>query len=92
MRPEHGVRRKLLPRHLNMIAIGGTIGTGYLSLTRRLFVGGGAAIAYGGPLGALIGYCVVSVLVYSVVTSIGEMASFRPVSGSFNTYAGNYVY
>jgi lysine-specific permease len=85
------VGRKLLPRHLNMIAIGGTIGTG-------LFIGGGAALAYAGPLGALIGlfsltegYSIVSILVYAVVTSIGEMACFRPTSGSFNSYAGMYV-
>lgn len=67
-----------------MIAIGGTIGTG-------LFVGGGATIAQGGPLGALVAFAFVSVMVFFIVTSLGEMAAYWPVSGSFNTYASRFV-
>jgi amino acid transporter len=47
--PENGVQRKLKARHLTMIALGGTIGTG-------LFVGSGGALAKGGPVGILLGY------------------------------------
>ena len=64
-----------------MIAIGGTIGTG-------LFVGSGATIAQAGPLGALTGFCIVGFLVYNIMNSLGEMATFMPISGSFTTYAG----
>ncbi|KAJ3369144.1 hypothetical protein HDU91_007447 [Kappamyces sp. JEL0680] len=67
-----------------MIAIGGTIGTG-------LFVGAGATIAHAGPLGALLGFALVGVLVYSIMNSLGELATHLPVSGSFTTYAGLYV-
>ena len=82
--PRERMQRRLLPRHLQMIAIGGTIGTG-------LYIGGGSTIAIAGPLGALIGYLLVSLMVYPIVTSIGEMACLKPCSGSFNTYAGEYV-
>lgn len=47
--PRSGVQRRLKARHLSMIALGGTIGTG-------LFVGSGGALAKGGPIGALLGY------------------------------------
>lgn len=81
--PQPQPLRKLLPRHLQMIAIGGTIGTG-------LFIGGGTSIATSGPLGALSAYLIVSIMVYAVVTSIGELACFNPKSGSFNSYASAY--
>ncbi|KAJ3136275.1 hypothetical protein HDU90_003326 [Geranomyces variabilis] len=77
-------RRTLSSRHLEMIAIGGTIGTG-------LFVGSGVALATAGPLGALLAYIIVGLMVYFVVDSLGEMATFIPISGSFNHYAGRFV-
>lgn len=49
-----------------MIALAGTIGTG-------LFLGSGKAISRGGPLGALLGYSIIGVLVCGVVLSIGEL-------------------
>lgn len=78
------LNRKLTSRHIQMIAIGGTIGTG-------LFLGSGATIAKAGPLGALIGYSIVGSMVYSIMTSLGELATHYPISGSFSTYAGKYV-
>ncbi|KAI9206452.1 amino acid permease/ SLC12A domain-containing protein [Polychytrium aggregatum] len=81
---ESNVQRRLEPRHLQMIAIGGTIGTG-------LFLGSGATVAYAGPLGSLVSYVLVSIMVFFVVTSLGEMAALVPISGSFSSYAGRYV-
>ncbi|KAH9248972.1 hypothetical protein BASA81_013372 [Batrachochytrium salamandrivorans] len=78
------VQRRLKSRHLQMIAIGGTIGTG-------LFVGSGATIATAGPLGSLIGFLIVGIMVFFITTSLGELAAYMPVSGSFNTYAGRFV-
>lgn len=85
---QHGttsqLKRRLQSRHLQMIAIGGTIGTG-------LFIGSGGAIAHSGPAGALIAYAFVGTLVYSVMVALGEMATFMPVSGAFTVYASRFV-
>ncbi|KAJ5183191.1 hypothetical protein N7492_000807 [Penicillium capsulatum] len=78
------LKRKLKSRHLQMIAIGGTIGTG-------LFIGSGTAIASGGPVGALIAYIFVGTIVYSVMTALGEIATYIPVPGSFTTYAARLI-
>ncbi|KAH8809416.1 putative arginine transporter [Xylogone sp. PMI_703] len=78
------LQRKLKSRHLQMIAIGGTIGTG-------LFIGSGGAIAKSGPAGALIAYIFVGSIVYSVMTSLGEMATYIPISGAFTSYATRFV-
>ncbi|KAI2615077.1 proline-specific permease [Hypoxylon sp. NC1633] len=68
--------RGLAQRHLSMIGIAGTIGTG-------LFLGLGGAIQTGGPLGALIGYAIVGLIVSSVTFALGEVSALLPVTGSF---------
>ena len=77
-------KRSLSARHLEMIAIGGTIGTG-------LFIGAGSVLATSGPGGALFAYSIVGFFVYFVVSSLGEMAAYIPVSGSFNDYASRFI-
>ncbi|OPJ64431.1 amino acid permease [Clostridium oryzae] len=79
-----GVKRSLQARHLNMIAMGGAIGTG-------IFLALGATIKQAGPGGALVAYACIGVMVYFLMTSLGEMATFMPVSGSFETYASKFV-
>lgn len=79
-----GLRRALRARHLTMIAIGGSIGTG-------LFVASGATIAQAGPGGALAAYILIGAMVYFLMTSLGELAAYMPVSGSFATYGARYV-
>lgn len=78
------LRRELKARHLAMIAIGGSIGTG-------LFVASGATVAQAGPGGALLSYALIGLMVYFLMTSLGELAAFMPVSGSFSTYGSKYV-
>ncbi|MGC9582130.1 UNVERIFIED_CONTAM: lysine transporter, partial [Salmonella enterica subsp. enterica serovar Typhimurium] len=68
------LRRRLRSRHLMMIALGGAIGTG-------LFVASGASIAQAGPGGALLTYTLIGVMVYCLMTSLGELAVHLPVSG-----------
>ncbi|EAC9520180.1 amino acid permease [Listeria monocytogenes] len=81
----HGeIRRDLKTRHLSMIAIGGSIGTG-------LFLASGNAIHTAGPGGALVAYIAIGIMVYFLMTSLGEMATYMPVSGSFSTYASQFV-
>jgi len=79
-----GTKRDLKARHIQMIAIGGTIGTG-------LFFQLGGIINAAGPVGALICYAIVGVFVYFLMMTLGEMATFLPVSASFNYYATRWV-
>ncbi|UEX90993.1 amino acid permease [Staphylococcus ratti] len=81
---DNTVQRQLKDRHISMIAIGGAIGTG-------LFMTSGGAIGDAGPLGALLGYSIIGIMVFFLMTSLGEMATYLPVSGSFSTYATRFV-
>ncbi|CAF3915129.1 unnamed protein product [Rotaria sordida] len=58
------LHRNLKERHMIMIALGGTIGTG-------LFLASGQVLASSGPGGSLISYLIVSIMVYFVMTSLG---------------------
>lgn len=78
------LNRSLKARHIQMIAIGGAIGTG-------LFLASGYTIHTAGPGGALLAYGIMGVMVYFLMTSLGEMATYMPVSGSFQTYCNKFV-
>jgi lysine-specific permease len=67
-----------------MIAMGGAIGTG-------IFLALGATIQQAGPGGAIVAYACIGIMVYFLITSLGEMATFMPVAGSFGTYASKFV-
>ncbi|POR33922.1 Putative proline-specific permease put4 [Tolypocladium paradoxum] len=75
-------QRGLKSRHAQMMALGGTIGTG-------LFVGSGQGLNMGGPLSLLLSYIIISLLLYGVATATGEMASYLPVPGSSMSYFGH---
>ncbi len=81
---EGELQRGLKSRHMNMIAIGGAIGTG-------LFVALGGSLSAAGPGGALLAYGVIGIMVYFLMTSLGEMSTYMPVSGAFETYATKFV-
>ncbi|KAJ5082127.1 General amino-acid permease GAP2 [Penicillium argentinense] len=78
------LQRRLKGRHLQMIAIGGSIGTG-------LFVGSGSVLATGGPASVIIAYCLIGVMLYCTVHALGEMAVLFPVAGSFAHYSTRFV-
>lgn len=82
--PSAELQRNLSSRHLQFIAIGGTIGTG-------IFLGTGSALAKAGPVSCLISYIFVGSILYSVMASLGEMATFIPAAGSFASYAARFV-
>ncbi len=75
---------RLKARHVNMIAIGGSIGTG-------IFLASGYTISVGGPGGALFAYFMMAIIVYFLMTSLAEMSAYRPTSGTFCEYATVYV-
>ncbi|WEV75469.1 amino acid permease [Bifidobacterium sp. ESL0800] len=78
------VLRKLKTRQISMIALGGCIGTG-------LFMTSGGTIAEAGPGGGLVAYAAMGVMIYFLMTSLGELATNMPVSGSFAVYSSKYV-
>lgn len=84
--PQHNVKLKrgMHQRHMSMIAIGGSIGTG-------LFVASGATINQAGPGGALLAYALIGVMVFFLMQSLGEMATYLPIAGSFGEYARRFV-
>ncbi|KMR42133.1 hypothetical protein EV43_15620, partial [Staphylococcus aureus] len=70
------VTRGLKDRHISMLAIGGCIGKG-------LFVTSGGAHHDSGTLGALLGYAIIGLMGFCLITLFGEMAKYLPVSGTF---------
>src|SRR5581483_6728349 len=78
------LKRSLKTRHLTMISLGGTIGTG-------LFLASGGAIHTAGPGGAILSYLVIGIMVYFLMQSLAEMGAYMPVAGSFSTYATKFV-
>lgn len=80
-----GTKRNIKSRHAQMIAIGGSIGTGF-------FLGTGQALAIGGPGFLVIAYTLMSLLVYCIVTAVIEISTYLPVSGaSISYYCTRYV-
>ncbi|KAK9453437.1 amino acid permease-domain-containing protein [Dipodascopsis uninucleata] len=81
---ESPLSRKLKGRHLQMIAMGGSIGTG-------LFVNSGKALSNGGPASLLLGFAIIGMMLYVVVHALGEMAVVFPVAGSFSAYSARFI-
>lgn len=77
-----GYHKSLKPRQLQMIAIGGAIGTG-------LFLGAGGRLASAGP-GLFLVYGVCGVFVFFILRALGELVLHRPSSGSFVSYAREF--
>ncbi|KAF7714021.1 Amino acid/polyamine transporter I family protein [Penicillium ucsense] len=78
-------QRGLKNRHVQLMALGGTIGTG-------LFVGSGQSLHTGGPASLLISYIAISILVFSIATAIAEVGAYLPVhGGSMASHGHRYV-
>jgi L-asparagine transporter-like permease len=76
------IQRGLKNRHIQMIALGGAIGTG-------LFYGSGAVVKMAGPA-ITLAYLVGGIVIFFIMRALGEMAVEQPVSGSFSQYAYQY--
>ncbi|WP_095999841.1 amino acid permease [Mobilicoccus massiliensis] len=77
--PDGGLRRSLKNRHIQLIALGGAIGTG-------LFYGSASSIRMGGP-SILLAYVVGGAIIFFVMRALGEMSVDTPTSGAFSHYA-----
>ncbi|MET9498215.1 amino acid permease [Streptomyces sp. NPDC006552] len=78
-----GYKRGLGSRQIQMIAIGGAIGTG-------LFLGAGKGIAKAGP-SLILAYAVAGLVIFVIMRALGELLMYRPVSGSFSEYAREFI-
>lgn len=78
------LHRRLKARHIAMIAIAGSIGSG-------IFIASGTAIHMAGPGGAILAYSIISLMVYFLMTSLAEMSTLLPSTGSFCDYSSRFV-
>lgn len=84
MQTEHGdFKRTLGVRQMRLLALGSTIGVG-------LFLGSASAIKVAGP-SILLAYLVAGLMTFIILRALGEMAVYKPVTGSFAAYATEYV-
>jgi amino acid transporter len=74
----------LKARHIQFIALGGTIGTG-------LFLGIATAFANAGPLSVLLGYTITGVAVFAMMQCLGELSTWLPLPGAIPQYCARYV-
>ncbi|WP_250318111.1 amino acid permease [Pedobacter sp. B4-66] len=79
---EQKLKRGLQNRHIQLIALGGAIGTG-------LFLGIGPAAVLAGP-SVILGYAVAGIIAFFIMRQLGEMVVEEPVSGSFSHFAYKY--
>ncbi|WP_043638728.1 amino acid permease [Nonomuraea candida] len=80
---DEGYTHALGNRQVQMIAIGGAIGVG-------LFLGAGGRMAAAGPA-LVLSYAVAGVAAFFVMRALGELVLYRPASGSFVEYAGEFI-
>ncbi|MFC9995079.1 amino acid permease [Nocardia sp. NPDC127526] len=80
---DEGYSRGLSPRTIQMIAIGGAIGTG-------LFYGAGSAIEQAGPA-LILAYLAAGLAIFVIMRALGELLTYRPVTGSFAEYANEFL-
>nr|WP_068890858.1 amino acid permease [Pedobacter panaciterrae] len=79
---EQKLKRGLQNRHIQLIALGGAIGTG-------LFLGIGPAAVLAGP-SVILGYALAGIIAFFIMRQLGEMVVEEPVSGSFSHFAYKY--
>jgi len=79
-----GLQRRFGNRQIQLLAIGGSIGT-------ALFISVGGALYNGGPAGLLISFLMQSMMVALVNNCMAEMTTYMPISGGFIRLAGHWV-
>lgn len=81
-RTSSGLRRSLTNRHIQLLALGGTLGTG-------IYYGSTDAIKLAGP-SVLLAYALGAMALFVVVRALSEMAAQDPMPGAFSSYAAKY--
>ncbi|WP_318503997.1 amino acid permease [Bacillus sp. T3] len=78
------LKRGLESRHIQMIALGGTIGVG-------LFMGSASTIKWTGP-SVLLAYAITGIFIFFIMRAMGEMLYLEPSTGSFATFGHKYIH
>lgn len=78
------LKRQLKRRHIQMIAVGGSIGSG-------LFIGSGNSLANGGPAALVIGFISIGAMLICTMHALGELAVRFPVSGGFSVHFNRFL-
>ncbi|EJL46654.1 amino acid permease [Brevibacillus agri] len=78
------LKRGLETRHIQMIALGGTIGVG-------LFMGSASTIQWTGP-SVMLAYAIVGIFIFFIMRAMGEMLYVEPSTGSFATFGYKYIH
>ncbi|MHA3060056.1 amino acid permease [Acinetobacter sp. ANC 4635] len=76
------LQRGLKNRHIQLIAMGGAIGTG-------LFLGSAQVIQSAGP-SIILGYAIGGLIAFLIMRQLGEMIVHEPTTGSFSHFAYKY--
>jgi len=79
---EHHLKRGLSNRHIQLIALGGAVGTG-------LFLGVAQTIKLAGP-SVILGYAIAGIMAFFIMRQLSEMVVDQPVAGSFSHFANRY--
>lgn len=82
--PNHNTERRLKQRHIDLISIGGSIGT-------ALFVTIGGGLMNGGCANLLVSFFIHGMIIYVVTLTIGELVCYLPVDSPFITHAGRFI-
>jgi len=79
-----GLDRRMSGRQVQMYAIGGTVGTG-------IFLASGNVIHVAGPGGAVVAYLIGAIMMYLMMSCLGELTVAMPVSGNVQAYATEFI-
>ncbi|KAF2152811.1 hypothetical protein K461DRAFT_294447 [Myriangium duriaei CBS 260.36] len=81
---QNELHRSLKGRHMQMIAIGGAIGSG-------LFIGSGGSFISGGPAAVIIGFLVIGLMIGLMMQALAELAVMYPINGAFTMYICRFI-